>query len=60
VVDLAGRRVRHLLSGVQPAGTLALTWDGRDEAGRAVGAGLYFYVLDIEGRQVGRRIVLTR
>jgi len=60
VVDLAGRRIRHLRSGLQPAGTQALTWDGRDENGRAVGAGLYFYVLDIDGRQVGRRIVLTR
>ena len=60
VIDVTGRRVRQILSGVQPAGSRVLTWDGRDEAGKNVGAGLYFYSVDLEGRRVGRRIVLTR
>lgn len=42
VFDAAGRRVRRVHEGVLPAGLHALAWDGRDEAGRSVGAGVYF------------------
>ncbi len=41
VFDMAGRRVRALVSGVQPAGKHVLKWDGRDDRGRAVPAGVY-------------------
>ena len=36
-----GRRVRGLLSEVRPAGGQEATWDGRDEAGRSMPAGIY-------------------
>jgi hypothetical protein len=36
VVDLTGRVVRTL------AGPSPLTWDGRDDSGRALGAGVYW------------------
>jgi len=42
VVDVAGRTVRALHRGVAEAGTLRLLWDGRDDRGREVGAGLYW------------------
>jgi choice-of-anchor B domain-containing protein len=42
VVDVTGRTVRALRRGWAPAGTLALSWDGRDGDGRAVQAGLYW------------------
>jgi hypothetical protein len=55
VFDPAGRRVRTLLAG-EPleAGTRALAWDGRDDAGRALGAGLYF----VAARAGGERSVV--
>ena len=40
VFDLAGRRVRTILSGVR-GGATKLEWDGRDELGHRVAAGLY-------------------
>jgi cytochrome c peroxidase len=43
VFDLAGRRVRALLDGEwHAAGALTIEWDGRDDAGTIVGAGVYF------------------
>jgi hypothetical protein len=41
VYDIAGRRVRDLHRGALPAGTSRLEWDGRDDAGGRVSAGVY-------------------
>ncbi len=57
--DAAGRRVRLLADGERPAGEHAAAWDGRDDAGRALGAGLYFARLDAAGRTFTHRVVLT-
>ncbi|MEO6463830.1 MAG: metallophosphoesterase, partial [Candidatus Eisenbacteria bacterium] len=46
IVDAAGRRVRELSAGRQhEGGPHTATWDGRDEGGRGVPAGLYFALL---------------
>jgi hypothetical protein len=42
VYDLQGRRVARLLDGDLPAGNTSIVWDGKDDAGRAVPAGIYF------------------
>ncbi len=56
VYDVAGRRVRSLAGGEMAAGELELAWDGRDENGRPVPAGIYFWrgagVLEFERRSV--------
>lgn len=43
--DIAGRRVRMLLDGAVDAGERRFVWDGRDDAGRALASGVYFYRL---------------
>ncbi|MBD3235598.1 MAG: hypothetical protein GF330_02710, partial [Candidatus Eisenbacteria bacterium] len=47
--DAQGRHVRTLLRGALPAGPGAVRWDGRDEAGRRMPAGLYHARLRAEG-----------
>ncbi len=42
VFDVRGRRVRRLFTGVRPAGSTPLRWNGRDDAGRDVASGVYF------------------
>jgi hypothetical protein len=59
IYDAAGRVVRVLADGPFPAGTRALAWDLRDDAGRAVGAGLYFARIEAEGAARVRRIAVT-
>ena len=45
LLDIAGRKVRTILAENQELGFREITWDGRDEAGVLVGAGVYFYRL---------------
>src|SRR5439155_25030930 len=58
--DERGRRVRVLWSGSMTAGEHSLRWDGRDEARRTMRSGLYFYRLQVEGRQLNGRLMLAR
>ena len=60
VCDLLGRQVRSLGAGVLPAKVWTLTWDGLDERGRVVPAGLYLLVLDTPGQRFVRRVLTVR
>jgi len=59
IYDVAGRRVRTLADRVFPAGEQTLHWDGTDDAGRAIGRGVYF-VRSSNDKGTGRIIVLNR
>ncbi len=52
VYDAIGRRVAKVYVGRLPAGPGSLLWTGRDDSGREVGAGLYFYRLNALGQKV--------
>ena len=57
--DLSGRLVRTIHEGpAEAAGTLG--WDGDDDAGRAVPAGVYFIRVAAAGQQLVRRLVRVR
>jgi hypothetical protein len=61
VYDVSGRLVRSLVSGAeQDAGRYTIDWDGRDDAGGAAAAGLYFARLDAGGRIDMRRLARMR
>ncbi|MBD3160905.1 MAG: T9SS type A sorting domain-containing protein [Candidatus Eisenbacteria bacterium] len=60
VLDLQGRRIRTLVDGTVGAGRHEITWSGRDEAGREVSAGTYFYRLRAAGITYTRKAVLTK
>jgi hypothetical protein len=55
--DLAGRRVRTLVDGELAAGRHAAAWDGRDERGADVRAGIYFVRFAAPGRTLNARVV---
>jgi YVTN family beta-propeller protein len=55
VYDAVGRRVATLVDGPRSAGEGTATWDGHDDAGRPVGAGLYFYRLSALGQRVTQK-----
>jgi bacillopeptidase F len=60
IYDPAGRLVRSLVSGNQSAGEHSALWDGRDDAGRAVGAGLYFYTLRTADTRAQRKMLMLK
>lgn len=60
VFDVRGSRMRTLLSEPLGAGTHALTWDGRDTAGRACGPGVYLARATSREGGVTARLVRVR
>jgi hypothetical protein len=58
--DVSGRAVYQETHSMQFAGAHEAVWAGRDNAGRPVASGVYFYRLEAGGRQLTRRMVLTK
>lgn len=59
--DAAGRLVRTLIADTREMpGRHVAPWDGRDEAGRTVGSGVYFCRLDAGGEVRRGKMVLLR
>jgi hypothetical protein len=60
IYDVAGRRVRTLVSGTLPRGVHEIAWDGRDRGGAKVSAGVYFYRVKAGEVEELRTAVLLR
>ncbi|MFO7650695.1 MAG: FlgD immunoglobulin-like domain containing protein, partial [bacterium] len=60
IYDGSGRNVRTLTSGPQPAGVHTATWDGTDQLGRNVGAGVYLVRLTAGGLTRVSRLTVVR
>ena len=48
--DVLGRRVRQLWEGPLRAGSHRFVWNGRDETGKGVAAGVYIYKVEVDGQ----------
>jgi hypothetical protein len=57
LIDVAGRRMRTLVDGALDAGPHDCAWDGRDQRGRSVPAGLYWARLEMAGEVTARKLV---
>ncbi len=60
IYDLAGRVVRTLVTGLEQGGEHVAVWHGRDDAGRAVGSGVYFYRLVVGDESIERKMVMLK
>jgi len=60
VYNVTGQLIRTLLDEYQMTGRYNIGWDGKDQTGRKVAAGLYFCQLQAPGRSVTRRMALVR
>jgi len=67
VYDLNGRPVRSLVRESKPAGYHTARWDGTDETGRSAASGIYYYRIQMKGREgggftyrTGRKMILMR
>lgn len=58
--DPAGRLVRTLVDAPMSAGTYSASWDGRDDEGRTVATGIYFYELRANGERLSRQVSWMR
>lgn len=60
IYDTLGRDIRTLVNERQNAGAYQVAWDGKDNAGRAVSSGVYFYQLSSENLKQTRQMFLIR
>ncbi len=66
IFDVAGRMIRTLISSEVDAGDYSISngraarWDGRNDSGKEVGSGIYFYRLGTEEFQDTKKMVLVR
>jgi len=60
IFDTVGRRIRTLLAEHLPARTHEITWNGRDDSGHPVAAGIYFYQVISAGHEATGRMALVK
>jgi len=60
VIALDGRRIATLIQRSMPAGAHEVTWSGRDDSGRPVASGTYFYRIDAGPYSQTRKMTMVR
>ncbi|MDD3643657.1 MAG: FlgD immunoglobulin-like domain containing protein, partial [Candidatus Krumholzibacteria bacterium] len=60
IYDSAGRLVRTLVDGYEPAGSREVSWYGENDQGRPVSSGVYFYRLTAPEFSKTKKMILLR
>ncbi|MFC2076197.1 FlgD immunoglobulin-like domain containing protein [candidate division KSB1 bacterium] len=60
IYNITGQMVRSLLDQRMPAGYHKIKWDGRDNNGRTVNSGVYFYRISTDEFSQTRKMVLLK
>lgn len=58
IFDLLGKRIKILVQEKQNSGSYQIAWDGRDDTGRSVATGIYFYQLQIGQMSFVKKMVM--
>ncbi|MDP3114248.1 MAG: C25 family cysteine peptidase [Candidatus Cloacimonadaceae bacterium] len=60
IYNIKGQVVKTLLESDVARGKHSIIWNGTDDGGKAVGSGLYFYSLSINGNSQTRKMLLLK
>ena len=60
VFNIAGQRVKTLVSGTLPFGYHAVEWSGRDDRDAHVSSGIYLYRLTTEEKTLTRKLLYLK
>jgi uncharacterized protein (DUF362 family) len=60
IVDILGRPVNLLARGSFMAGKHEILWDSCDDTGRPVSSGVYFSVLEVQGRMAREKMMVVK
>ena len=60
VLDFAGKEVRHLMDEIVDPGEHSVTWDGTNERGERVPAGIYLYQVRSRSIEATRKLIRLR
>ena len=60
IFNLLGQKVRSLMNGSKNAGVHTMTWNGQDDMGKAVSAGIYLYQLTNGSKTITKKMALMK
>jgi hypothetical protein len=60
IYDVLGRKVRSLVSEYLPSGQKSVLWDGKNDSGKEVATGIYFYQLRTNDFTETKKLVLLK
>jgi len=60
IYNVLGQKVRTLVNNERQSGDVSVTWDGKDESGKDLSSGIYFYQLRAGQFTQTRRMVLLK
>jgi hypothetical protein len=60
IYDLQGQKVKQLIQAEMPAGPHKSYWNGRDETGKVVATGIYFYQIEAKQVNTGKRSMAVK
>ncbi len=60
IIDLLGRPVRTLISEHKPIGKYTIIWNGKNDAGQPMSAGMYFYQMQTQNLVETQKIILIK
>jgi hypothetical protein len=60
VFNTRGQTIRTILDEDKPMGWHTVMWDGKDTNNQDVASGIYFYVLEAQGKRLLKKMVLVR
>ena len=60
VYNILGQKVRTLINEHQPAGLKSVRWDGKDDSGNQVSAGVYFYSIKADNFTQAKKMILLK
>lgn len=60
IYDVSGRLVRTLIDGHEPSGARTATWDGRNDEGKSMASGIYYYRMTMPEFSEQKKMILLR
>jgi serine protease AprX len=60
VYDVCGKKVRTLVDRVYKQGNFSIVWDGTDDCGKRVSAGIYFCRIESQGTALTNKLILLK
>lgn len=60
IYNIKGQKVNTLVTGTQPAGDYNVSWDGKDEKGKPVSSGVYYYKLVTDNKTINKKMLLLK
>lgn len=60
VYNILGQKTKTLIDEYQEAGHKSVNWDGKDDGGREVASGIYFYKIKTAGFEKTKKMVLLK